>query len=231
MSKRKKKPPKSARQASAVEHADAAIATRAGHYHRNPVVRLLGGASEIADQPPLIATSLATTAAGLLAKRPELVGTGLRMLASELVATGLKHIVKRRIDRTRPYKMLKDGRYKLKHAGSGASRASPWSSFPSGHTAGAVATARAIAHGYPQLALPAGIAAGAIALIQVPRRTHFPTDVVAGAAIGFLSEWLVDAAMRRFAPASAGSAHPLERDPPGMGIGLGQPHLERIARG
>lgn len=199
MSKHKKKPPKSARHASPIEHADAVIATRAGEYHRNPAVRVLGAASEIADQPPLILTSLATAAAGMLAKRPELVRTGLRMLASELAATGFKHAVKRRIDRTRPYKMLKDGRYKLKNAGSDASGESPWSSFPSGHTAGAVATARAIAHGYPRLALPAGIAAGAIALVQVPRRAHFPTDVVAGAAIGFLSEWLVNAAMRRLA--------------------------------
>ncbi|WP_423605034.1 phosphatase PAP2 family protein [Sphingomonas sp. MS122] len=196
MSKRKK-PPKSAKHASAIEHADAVIATRAGQYHRNPLVRLLGGASEIADQPPLIAASLATTVAGLLAKRPDLTRTGLRMLASELVATGFKHAVKRRIDRTRPYKMLKDGRYELENAGSDASSESPWSSFPSGHTAGAVATARAIAHGYPRLALPAGVAAGVIALVQVPRRAHFPTDIVAGAAIGFLSEWLVDAAMRR----------------------------------
>lgn len=206
MSKHKKKPPKSAKHASAIEHADAVIATRAGRYHRHPAVRALGAASEIADQPPLIAASLAATAIGLLAKQPDLARTGVRMLAGELVATGFKHVIKRRIDRTRPYKMLKDGRYKLEHAGSDASRESPWSSFPSGHTAGAVATARAIAHGYPRLALPAGLAAGAIALIQIPRRAHFPTDVVAGAAIGFLSEWLVDAAMRRLAVAPAISA-------------------------
>jgi membrane-associated phospholipid phosphatase len=203
MMSKHKKPPKSAKHASAIEHADAVIAARVGHYHRNPAVRALGAASEIADQPPLIAASIATTAFGLLAKRPDLARTGLRVLASELVATGVKHVIKRRIDRTRPYKMLEDGRYKLEHAGSDASRESPWSSFPSGHTAGAVATARAIAHGYPRLALPMGLAAGAIALVQVPRRAHFPTDVVAGAAIGFLSEWLVDAAMRR-----------LERKPP-----------------
>lgn len=199
MSERKPNPPRSAREASRIEHADAAIATRLGRHHRHPVVRALGGASEIADQPPLIAIGVATALAGLALRRPGLARTGIRMLAAELVATGIKHVIKRRVDRTRPHKMIEDGRYRLSHEGSDASKEGPWSSFPSGHTAGAVAVARAAARGNPGFALPTGVAAGAIAAIQVPRRKHFPTDVIAGAAIGFLSEWLVDVAVRNLA--------------------------------
>ncbi len=48
---------------------------------------VLGTASEVADQPPLIGLSLATMAAGAALRRPRLLRAGVRMLASELVAT------------------------------------------------------------------------------------------------------------------------------------------------
>lgn len=195
MSRKKPKPPLSARRASRIEHADAVVAASLGHHHDHPVIEAVGAASEIADQPPLIAICAATAAAGLLLHRPTLLRAGLRMLASELIATGLKTRVKHRVDRTRPHKMLDEGRYVLKHAGKAANREGPWSSFPSGHTAGAVAVGRALARDYPQLAVPAAVAAGTIAAIQLPRRKHFPTDVIAGAAIGWLAETIVSGAI------------------------------------
>lgn len=189
----RKKPPAEARHASRIEHADARVAAALGHHHNTSVVRALGQAAEIADQPPLIALTAATAVAGLVLKRPTLLRAGLRMLAAELVATGLKTRVKHRVDRTRPHKMLDEGRYVLRHVGDAASRDGPWSSFPSGHTAGAVAVARAIARDYPRAAMPAALAAGAVAAIQIPARKHFPTDVIAGAVVGWGAESLVSA--------------------------------------
>lgn len=196
MSKKPRNPPPSAKSASAIEHADAKVAAALGHHHEHPVIATLGHASEIADQPPLIALSAATAAAGLLTRRPTLLRAGLRMLAAELVATSLKTRLKHRVDRTRPHKMLDEGRYVLKHAGKSANRDGPWSSFPSGHTAGAVAVSRALARDYPGLTLPATAAAAAVAVMQVPRRKHFPTDVIAGAVVGWLAETLVSAGIR-----------------------------------
>lgn len=203
MSKPRNKSLRAARRAGRLEHADAAIATTLGRHHRHPVIRSLGVASEIADQPPLIAAGAVTAVAGLALRRPRLARTGLRMLAAELVATGIKHAIKRRVDRIRPQKMLAEGRYHLSHQGADASKEGPWSSFPSGHTAGAVAVARAIGRDHPRLALPVGATAAAIGAIQVPRRSHFPSDVIVGAAVGLLAEWLVSAAMRRAAKLGA----------------------------
>lgn len=187
----------SARRASKAEHLDAAIAAKLGAHHKHPVVAMLGKASEVADQPPLIMLSAATAVAGVVLDRPVLARTGLRMLAAHLVATGIKHVIKQRVDRTRPHKMLAEGRYKLSHQGGDASDEGPWSSFPSGHTAGAVAVARAIARDNAQLAVPAAAFAVGVGLIQVPRRAHFPSDVIAGAVVGIVAEWMVDAVIRR----------------------------------
>jgi len=64
-------------------------------------------------------------------------------------------------------------------------------SFPSGHTAGVVAVTRAMAREYPATALPGATAAAAIAVTRPMVGAHFPLDIVAGAAIGVASEWIV----------------------------------------
>lgn len=161
------------------------------------MVRAVGLAAEAADQPPLFAASIATIGLGTVLRRPRLLRAGLRMLASELVATGIKSVVKHHVNRTRPHKMLKDGRYSLHTDAGGRKDEGPWNSFPSGHTAGAVAVSRAATREYPEARPAAGIAAALVALIQLPRGRHFASDVVAGAVIGAVSEALVDVAARR----------------------------------
>ncbi|WP_295044869.1 phosphatase PAP2 family protein, partial [uncultured Paracoccus sp.] len=65
-------------------------------------------------------------------------------------------------------------------------------SFPSGHTAGAVAVAAIVARDRPPFALPASATAALMSGIQIPRARHYPVDVAAGAALGLAAARLVD---------------------------------------
>jgi diacylglycerol kinase family enzyme len=58
------------------------------------------------------------------------------------------------------------------------------SSFPSGHSASAAAFAVGASIEAPWLALPVGALAGAVAFSRVYTGVHFPSDVVAGVALG-----------------------------------------------
>lgn len=174
---------------TAVEEADIAVAEDLGRHRHNPLVRALGSASEIADQAPLFSVCGAVFAGGIVARRPRVALAGVHMLASALVATGLKSLVKNLVTRTRPHLLLDDGTYE---AGISGPDDGNWQSFPSGHTAGAVAVARAMAHTLPGSATPGYLAAAAIGAIQVPRGKHFPIDVAAGAILGLAAEAIVD---------------------------------------
>lgn len=175
---------------SAPEQADIAIAGAAAEVRDAPLVRALGRASEVADQPQMISFCAAALAVGLLAGHRRLALAGGRMLAAELVATQLKALVKNRVDRTRPSVLADGGSYQAK---PGDDDAHEMNSFPSGHTAGAVAVARAFARSYPEHRAAAYGAATAIAAIQVPRCAHYPTDVGAGALIGVIADLVVEA--------------------------------------
>ena len=184
---------------SPAEKADIAVAEAAAPARDTPAVRALGWVSEIADQPPLITLCAATFAAGLILRDGRMARAGGRMLAAELLATKLKSLVKHRIDRTRPHVVANGGRYRARkgHDHDGA-----MNSFPSGHTAGAVAVARAYAREYPERAPAAYTGAAAIGAIQIPRSKHYPADVGAGAAIGLIAEKAVqlsEIALRRVA--------------------------------
>jgi membrane-associated phospholipid phosphatase len=185
------KPPKGAERAGPIERADAALGTAAAAYRDVPAVRVLRTIAGVADQPPLFALSALTLVVGAALRDRRLTRTGARMLLAEAAATAAKAVIKHRIARTRPGKMLKDGRYGLHVDRAGTKDDSPWNSFPSGHTAGAVAVGRAILRDYPEAA---PLVAGAIALVggvQPFTGAHFPGDVVAGAALGWTSEALV----------------------------------------
>ena len=99
------------------------------------VVKSLSPAAKATDEPPLLALGLGTLALGTLLKRPTVIRSGARMVASHLVATGLKTVLKASVDRTRPN--VAGSRPELKK-GSGTEDTDR-NAFPSGHTAGAVA--------------------------------------------------------------------------------------------
>ena len=185
----KKKAVKAARTAHQV---DRKLSKEAAKARDTPAVRIAAAVGEVADQPPLIAISAATIVLGAALRRPVVARTGVRMLASHLIATGIKTAIKRRIDRTRPAAAHDGEGYALKPGGD---HGHDLASFPSGHTAGAVAVARALARDVPESATLGAVAAGAVAAIQLPNAKHYASDVAAGAAIGVVGEWLASAGM------------------------------------
>ncbi|MDX3410727.1 phosphatase PAP2 family protein, partial [Streptomyces sp. ME02-6977A] len=73
-------------------------------------------------------------------------------------------------------------------------------SFPSGHTAAAVAFATAVGVVLPEAAVPLGALASAVGYSRVHTGVHYPGDVAAGAVLGIAS---AAAALAAAAPARA----------------------------
>lgn len=177
-----------------VEKADIVTARKAARARDSLAVRTMGWLSEAADQPQLISVCSATALIGMARRDRRLFATGMRMLAAELAATAIKGAVKRRIDRTRPRVDEDGGRYRME-SGDGDDD-SDTNSFPSGHTAGAVAVARVVARGYPRYGPAAYCVAAGVAAIQVPRCQHYPSDLAAGVIVGLAADVSVRIAER-----------------------------------
>lgn len=62
-------------------------------------------------------------------------------------------------------------------------------SFPSGHTAAAFLMAGSLSFQFPELQVVMYSVAGLIGFSRVYLRVHYPTDVLAGALLGYLSSW------------------------------------------
>jgi membrane-associated phospholipid phosphatase len=183
------------RKLTAVEQADLEVAEHLAPFHDSLPVRAVGPIAEMGDQPPLYALTGGVILAGIATRDWRLTHGGARMMAAHVAATVLKTILKRCVDRTRPARIAKDGAYKL---GKGRRYETEYNSFPSGHTASSVAVAQALGRAYPGLSGAALGAAGTIAGLQVIRSKHFPSDIVAGAAIGLAAEKAVDLIFRHF---------------------------------
>ena len=176
--------------------ADAAAAEAARPYAGSLSIRALGVFAGLGDQPPMRFLCGSVLAVGLIGGDRRLVRAGARMLAAHTLATLAKDFVKHRVDRTRPRAAPGKGKGKDHKPRPGGSEAKDETSFPSGHSAGAIAVARAFSRDYSAQTAPALAAGTALALAQIPRCAHYPTDVGAGIAIGLASEALVDAAFR-----------------------------------
>ena len=191
--------------ARAAIDADARAAKAIAAEARQPVLERI---ADIGDQPQLRTLALAAIAAGLAGGRgsgygPRLTRAGVRMLVAHELATFAKNFVKLRIERTRPRSLGGGGDHLPVRGGN---RAKERTSFPSGHTAGSVAAAKAFGREFPEHRGKALGAAATLALVQLPRGAHYPGDVAAGAAIGLAAE----AALAALWPASP---NPLSREP------------------
>lgn len=174
--------------AAKVIKADAAVAKEFQQQRDSWPIGLLGTLSDVGDQPQLRLISGATFLAGLVSRNPRLMRTGIRMLVAHELATAAKNFVKLRVDRLRPRSADTPEKAKPRE---GRHTDKEITSFPSGHTAGSVAVARAFAREFPDFQNPALAAAGAVAAAQIPRCAHYPTDVGVGAFIGAGTEALL----------------------------------------
>ena len=176
------------RAAKKTTEAEKRVADFSVEHRDSATVKFISTLSEVGDQPQMRSVSGALIAVGLLSRQPRLARTGVRMLLAHELATAIKDFIKKRVDRTRP-RSAKDEHESAAKAGRSTGKEE--TSFPSGHTAGAVSVARAFARDFPQYRTPALAAAGAVGLAQVPRCAHYPTDVGAGAIIGIAAEAMV----------------------------------------
>ncbi len=146
--------------------------------------------SKLGDQPELRLVAGALMVAGTFGRSDRLVRAGARMTIAHEVATLVKNLLKAEIDRTRP-RSAKGRRAKKPKAGRHTAKEK--TSFPSGHSAGAIAAARAFSREFPEYGAASMTAAGLIAASQIPRCAHYPTDVAAGVVIGLATELVTSA--------------------------------------
>jgi membrane-associated phospholipid phosphatase len=168
------------------------------------VVKAAGKLSDVGDQPQLRLLCGGMIVLGVLRKDARMIAAGTRMLLAHELATAAKSAVKHRVHRRRPRSA--SGKHDEKpHAGHRSGKED--TSFPSGHSAGAMAVASAFSALYPEHRNPALIAAGAVALAQIPRCAHYPTDVGVGLTIGAAADGVIGLGWRLLRLASARLLH------------------------
>lgn len=157
-------------------------------WRKSAPVEALAWFGQAGDQLQLRTLCGAVLAVGLLKGDARLAGTAVRMLVAHEAATLAKRAVKNRVDRWRPRNA---GGAKPVRPRKGHSKAKARNSFPSGHSAGAMAVACAFAARYPEHRAAALGVGSAVSLAQVPTGAHYPSDVAAGMAIGTVTERVI----------------------------------------
>ena len=113
---------------------------------------------------------------------------GTSVAGAFVVTYGMKYLV----DRQRPYERYPDRVHAYSHENS--------PSFPSGHTATAFALATSLSVKYPKwyVIAPSAVWACSVGVSRMNEGVHYPSDVLAGAAIGagcavaniYINRWL-----------------------------------------
>ncbi|PZG97158.1 phosphatase PAP2 family protein [Streptomyces sp. NTH33] len=166
--------------------ADRSLTKRAASRIPPGVGKVLSAVEETAENTKLWcgAAAAMTALGGWRGRRA--AASGLAALAvAQLISNGL---CKQLADRPRPPKQW------FPH--DEADDRPDSSSFPSGHTAAAVAFTAAIAPTWPAAGAACALPAAMVALERVQSGAHYPSDVAAGAAIGLASAWLTRRAPR-----------------------------------
>jgi membrane-associated phospholipid phosphatase len=120
---------------------------------------------------------------GLLRKDETLLRNACITAGASIVNFGITAALKYSFNRTRPYITYPDIMQK-------SPVHSP--SFPSGHTSSAFATATSISLSYPKwyVIVPMFGWAGTVGYSRMYLGVHYPSDVLAGAALGTGTAWL-----------------------------------------
>ncbi|MFJ9041835.1 phosphatase PAP2 family protein [Streptomyces sp. NPDC102406] len=166
--------------------ADQSLTRRAAHGIPPGVGKVLSAVEEVAESSKLWLGAGAAMAAlgGWRGRRAAVAGLAALTVA-QLLSNG---VCKQVADRPRPPKEW------FPH--DEADDRPESSSFPSGHTAAAVAFTAAVAPTWPAAGAVCAVPAAMLALERVQSGAHYPSDVAAGAAIGLAGAWIVRHAPR-----------------------------------
>ncbi|MER5383255.1 phosphatase PAP2 family protein [Streptomyces sp. NPDC002688] len=160
--------------------ADRHLTQRAASRIPPGVGRLLSAVEEAAESSKLWCGAAAVMTAFGGRDRRTVAASGLAALAlAQLVSNGMG---KQLVDRPRPPEEW------IEH--DEVEDRPDSSSFPSGHTAAAVAFTAAIAPTWPLAGALCAVPTALVAIERVQSGAHYPTDVAAGALIGLGSAWL-----------------------------------------
>lgn len=150
------------------------------HLHNPWLAQLSDVGDRLGKGESLIIVSLVTLAVGFGLKEAVWKAAGWQSLLAHGLAGLFSNLMKHLIGRPRP---------KFMHAGTvefSPISGSGWDSFPSGHAAASFAVATVFAVRFPKARWMILAVAGAIAVSRALRGSHFLTDIVAGAVIGYL---------------------------------------------
>ncbi len=114
-----------------------------------------------------------------------MIRNGYKSILTLGMGSGITILLKKIIDRPRPFVTYPNDINQRTDAGS--------HSFPSGHTTATFATATALTLSTKkwEIAVPSFVYAGFIAYSRMRLGVHYPSDVLAGAAIGAGSGFLI----------------------------------------
>jgi undecaprenyl-diphosphatase len=162
-------------------HTDLALAEHANRFaaHHDgweDVARAYAGISELL----FVALVVAVILVGMATRRRETVVTGVLALAAAGSAVVAAAVVARAVDRPRPFVAHPRGVHLFAHHAADPG-------FPSDHATAAFAIAVALLLYSRRWGALALVAATILALTRVAMGIHYPTDVLAGAAVGALA--------------------------------------------
>jgi len=127
---------------------------------------------------------LAVLAYGYIEKNKTIRNNGYELIIAMAINAGITQVMKVGFNRTRPSDTYPNDVF--------VRSVSHDKSFPSGHTSQAFALATTLTLQYHRwyVSLPAYLYAGCVGYSRMYLGKHYPTDVLAGAAVGAGSSWL-----------------------------------------